>query len=112
MRQTVWIHTFALAFGRIFARQAVIKENGAAVGPTWTYWPGEWSLTREEALVRANEIRAAEISRLKSQIAQLEALEFTFDEHWSVEDEHVRVSLRATPHRAACQCEGRVHVPD
>lgn len=81
--KTVWVTKYALTRG--------IAECAVVDAPDWTYvawvrWPGEEHRTstttterhptREAALTRANEMKAAKIASLKRQIEKLEALEF------------------------------------
>jgi hypothetical protein len=40
------------------------------------FGPGEWYATREEALARAEDIRADEIKSLKERIARIERMVF------------------------------------
>lgn len=81
--KTVWVTKYALTRG--------IAECEVVDAPDWTYvawvrWPGEEHRTsttaaerhptREAALARAEEMRAAKIASLKRQIDRLESLEF------------------------------------
>lgn len=80
--KTVWVTKYALTRG--VAECRVI--HAAHWGTLWAEWPGfgqtaglmpsDYRPTREAALTRANEMRAAKIASLKRQIEKLEALEF------------------------------------
>lgn len=81
--RTVWVTKYALTRG--------IAECEVVDAPDWTHivwvlWPNEPYATstttterhptREAALARAEEMRAAKIASLKRQIERLESLEF------------------------------------
>ena len=82
--KTVWVSKYALSAG--------IRECEVVPDPGWDNiiqikWEGssrgqegvgrgEWYVTREAALARAEDMRVAEIERLRRQIAKLEALVF------------------------------------
>jgi hypothetical protein len=79
--KTVWVTKYALTRGI-----AECRVTAAHWGTLWADWPGaglttglmpsDYRPTREAALTRANEMKAAKIASLKRQIKKLEALEF------------------------------------
>jgi len=82
--KTVWVSKYALSAGirecevmpdSGWGRIIQIKWPGASRGQEGV-GSGEWHTTREAALARAEDMRIAEIERLKRQIAKLEALVF------------------------------------
>jgi len=81
--KTVWVTKYALTSGMYeaeisgssgFASLTNVKHP-RGLG-TLVLVPSEHRPTREAALTRANEMRAAKIASLKRQIEKLEALEF------------------------------------
>lgn len=79
--KTVWVAKYALTRG-VFERE-VKQRHGRWVyvdvdgGPFARGLAGpEWQETREAAITRAEEMKAAKIASLKRQIEKLEALEF------------------------------------
>ncbi|MCP2082240.1 hypothetical protein [Methylorubrum sp. SL192] len=77
---TVWVTKYAVTSGIYEA--FVTGENNSFLSVQHpargdqVLVPSEWRPTREAALARANEMKAAKIASLKRQIAKLEALEF------------------------------------
>lgn len=81
--KTVWVTKYALTRG-IAECEIVDAPDWTSV--VWVIWPGEpyqtstttmeRHPTREAALTRANEMKAAKIASLKRQIERLEALVF------------------------------------
>lgn len=81
----VWITKYALSTG-IIETEAREARNGADMviyrmaGDTFDqYAHGEgkdWHRTRESAVVRANEMRAAKLNSIAKQVKKLEALTF------------------------------------
>lgn len=83
--KTVWVTKYALTRGVVERPVHSSVAHGAAMNVTMDErgWGkrdflavDEWHPTREAALARAEEMRAAKIASLKRQIAKLEALEF------------------------------------
>lgn len=54
----------------------MVRAIGRAGAITVTFHGNEWHRTREEAVARAEQMRAAKIASLKKQIAKLEKLSF------------------------------------
>lgn len=81
--RTVWVTKYALTRG---AAECEVVDAPDWTHVAWVRWPGEPYATstttmerhptREAALTRANEMKAAKIASLKRQIEKLEALEF------------------------------------
>lgn len=84
---TAWITKYALTAGI----HKIMAEACDAPGMIMTHRTGgslyrlleifrgegkEWNRTREAAIIRANDMRAAKIASLRRQIAKLEAMEF------------------------------------
>ena len=78
--KTVWVTKYALTSGMYQA--SVVGGNNSFLSVEHpargdhVLVPSEHRPTREAALARANEMRAAKIASLKRQIAKLEALTF------------------------------------
>lgn len=80
--RTVWVTKYALTAG--VKERPLISEGGGyayvrlPAGPSFGVQctEKEWHPTREAALARAEEMRAAKIASLKRQIERLEALTF------------------------------------
>ena len=79
---TVWVSKYALTEGvrawRVrdcgHGMVQTIKDDGS---PGWGYFhKGDWHETREEAAVKAEQIRLRKIISVKKQLAKLEALSF------------------------------------
>lgn len=83
---TYWITKYALTEGIRVLDGAEVDDHGYIYkhGPfcgSWEdrrhyYGKGDYHPTREQAVARANQMRAARIDSLKRQIAKLEALRF------------------------------------
>jgi hypothetical protein len=76
----VWISKYALSKG-IYAKEVVDVGEGVVrtVGSYWSFFHGEgkhWHRTPEEALRRAEEMRAAKLASMRKQIAKLEKIDF------------------------------------
>ena len=81
--KTVWVTKYALTEG---LHQCPVRSADAALNYLQVMLPRaafpvtfgrkEWAYTREAALARAEEMRAAKITSLKRQIERLKALEF------------------------------------
>ncbi|MRI57468.1 hypothetical protein D8770_26580 [Methylobacterium sp. DB1607] len=80
--KTVWVTKMLDSRGIVQCRVL-----GLFGGEAWVEWPGaidgnayfygeDWHPTREAALARAEEMRAAKIASLHRQIERLESLEF------------------------------------
>lgn len=80
--KTVWVAKDALTIG--LKERPVIRDDGDGAwinypsGPSYGVFVGSKYLhpTREAALARAEEMRAAKIASLRRQIERLESLEF------------------------------------
>lgn len=80
--KTVWVTTWVLDSGIVLEGSATVLASGSAMvrlRPSDSRAicdPDDYHPTREAALARAEEMRAAKIASLKRQIERLESLEF------------------------------------
>ena len=82
--KTVWVTKYAVdeEFGLVYESKYIEYASGGTLlvdhplGGTTAARSGDYAPTREAALARAEEMRAAKITSLKRQIERLKALEF------------------------------------